>query len=45
MIPLAKYVSFWVREGKRGTLKVGEGGFSEGTIYRVQGEVSIRQQW
>lgn len=44
MIPLAKYVSFWVLAGKRGTLKMGEGGFDEGTICNVQGEVSIRQQ-
>lgn len=44
MIPLVKYMSFWVLAGKRGALKMGEGGFSEGTIYSIQGEVSIRQQ-
>ena len=43
MIPLAKYVS-WVLAGSRGTLKMGEGGFDEGTICNIQGEVSIRQQ-
>lgn len=44
MIPLVKYVSFWVLAGKRDTLKMGKGGFNEGTIYSIQGEVSIRQQ-